>query len=75
MFDEKLIKLLLESGMGITALVLGYKILVLVLDMWKTQQESQNRAHEHQHREHEEQTDLLTKAHVKLDGLAKKVHQ
>ena len=75
MFDEKLIKLLLESGMGVTALVLGYRILVLVLDMWKSQQEGQNRAHEHQHREHEEQTELLTRANVKLDGLAKKVHQ
>ena len=73
MFDDKFLKLLLDSGLGITALVLGYRILVLVMDMWRNQQETQQKAFEHQRKEHEVQTDLLNKAHTKLDGLTGKV--
>jgi hypothetical protein len=75
MFDEKLLNLFMEKGVSVFALFLGYKIFCLVLAMWKSQQESQNRAHEHQHREHEEQTELLNRAHVKLDTIAKVVHR
>ena len=75
MFDEKLLKLILEGGVSFTDLYFGYRILIVVLNMWQTQQETQSRAHEHQHREHEEQTDLLKDAHVKLNGLAKAAHK
>ena len=73
MFDDKFLKLLLDSGLGITALVLGYKILVLVMDMWRNQQDTQQKAFEHQRKEHEVQTELLNRAHNKLDNIATKV--
>ena len=75
MFDEKFLKLIMEGGVSLTAIFLLYRLLVLVLSMWKAQQETQQRAFDHQRKDHEFQADLLKGAHTKLDVIVKGVHR
>jgi len=75
MFDEKFLKLIMEGGVSLTAIFLLYRLLVLVLSMWKAQQETQQIAFNKQREEHGVQTDLLKGAHTKLDVIVKGVHR
>jgi hypothetical protein len=73
--DEKLIKMIVEGSTAIVALILLFKLFVIVLSMWKDQQATQQIAFNKQREEHGVQTDLLKGAHNKLDVLVKGVHR
>jgi hypothetical protein len=79
MIDIETLKILTNGGVAIAALYMAYllfkPIIQWMLTTWTKRMESQDRAHEYQRTEHEQQTDLLKGAHIKLDTIAKVVHR